>query len=60
MELARIENVSDVQRRRFGINATAGHVNASEICREIFKMPTHTDVLKEYREYRKNRDALAA
>lgn len=60
MELARIENVSDQQRRRFGINATAGHVNASEICREIYKMPSHSKVLQEYRAYRKDRDAIAA
>jgi hypothetical protein len=60
MELARIENVSDQQRRRFGINATAGHVNASEICREIYKMPSHSQVLKAYREHRKDRDAIAA
>lgn len=47
-ELVSIDGVPDAIRRRFGFNLAGGHVNAVEICHDIFKMPTHDQMLVSY------------
>ncbi len=48
IELCSIEGVSEMARRRSGINLTGGATNAIEICNDIFLMPYVDDVLDEF------------
>lgn len=47
-ELLYIEGIPDDIRRRIGFNLAGGHVNAVEICCDLFKAPSLDDVYMAY------------
>lgn len=49
-ELISIEGVDEYTQRMMGINMSAGHVNAVEICNNLFKMPPLFDLLDAFEE----------
>lgn len=53
-ELIEIEGIPDPIRRRIGFNLAGGHVNAVEICVDLYKAPTHDQVLAAYRHAKAN------
>jgi len=53
-ELIEINGVDDFTRRMQGINLSAGHVNAVEICISLFGMPTLTDWADAFSQHQVN------
>ncbi len=49
-ELSRIKNVDELTVRMATINLSASHVNATEICRNIFKAPSFDELLHAFEE----------
>lgn len=49
-ELISIEGIPDHIRRRIGFNIAGGHVNAVEICVDLYKAPTLDDMWVSYRK----------
>lgn len=59
-ELLFIEGIPDHIRRRIGFNIAGGHVNAVEICCDLYKAPTMDQMLKAFEERQQNKDRLVA
>lgn len=49
-EIIKIEGVDEYTQRMAGINLSAGHVNAVEICCNLFGMPTLTEMLEAFKQ----------
>lgn len=49
-EIIEIEGVDEYTQRMMGINMSAGHTNAVEICCNLFKMPPLKVLLDEFRK----------
>lgn len=47
-EIVQIEGVDEYTQRMAGINLSGGHVNAVEICTNLFKMPPLAKILEEF------------
>lgn len=47
-ELSRIKGIPETTQRLAGINLTSGHVNAVEICCNIFNAPNFDKLLQEF------------
>lgn len=47
-EIHRIEGVPEAVQRSQGINLSAGHTNATEVCTELFKLPTFETLLRAF------------
>jgi hypothetical protein len=47
-ELLYIEGIPDHIRRRIGFNLAGGHVNALEICHDLYKAPTLDQMYQSY------------
>jgi hypothetical protein len=58
-EIVKIEGVDEYTQRMAGINLSAGHVNAVEICGNLFGMPTLTQLLDAFKEDIKEYDSLS-
>lgn len=48
-ELAKIEGIDDITRRYVGVDMTAGPVNAIELCRTLFDLPTPDTLLEHFK-----------
>ena len=57
-EIVKIEGIDEYTQRMAGINLSAGHVNAVEICCNLFGMPTLTEMLDAFNEEIKEVDNL--
>ena len=53
-EIISIDGVDEYTQRMMGINLSAGHTNAVEICCNLFKMPTLIDLLDEFQKEQAN------
>ena len=49
-ELCFIEGIEESVRRAQGLNLSAGHTNAVEICTELFKLPQLNTLLESFLE----------
>lgn len=53
-ELSRIEGIPEHVQRANSINLTGGHTNAMQFCNEIYGLPTPTELIDSYRQYRES------
>jgi len=51
-ELCYIRGVTQEERRAIGVNLSAGHVNAVEICRTVYKAPSFDQILERFDQKR--------
>jgi len=58
-ELMYIEGIPDHIRRRIGFNLAGGHVNALEICYDLYKAPTTDQMYQAYLRYKQLKAAPA-